>query len=70
LNSISTPIPVETILSILSFWSPYTGIPTTGTPRVMVSCVLRSPPCVMNSLMLRWATKTKETVTYQQLEKT
>jgi hypothetical protein len=50
LNSSRTPIPAETVLRILSDWSPYIGIPTTGTPRLTVSCVLRSPPCVMNSL--------------------
>jgi hypothetical protein len=70
LNSSSTPIPAETVLSILSFWSPYIGIPTRGTPRLTVSCVLRSPPCVMNSLTFRWATETKEDITYKRFETT
>jgi hypothetical protein len=56
-NSSITPIPAETVRNILSLWSPYIGIPTTGTPRLTVSCVLRSPPWVMNSLTFRWATE-------------
>lgn len=51
-NGTSTAYPLATAAPMFIFWSPNTGMPTTGTPWYTDSVVLKRPPCVIKALIL------------------